>query len=174
MDYKAIASKLIEDYTEDIVRISKRIHTEPELGHKEIKASKLLVEELEKHCFDVKLGVAGMNTAFIARKGSGNPKIGILAEYDCLPGIGHACGHNLIAASAFGAAVGLANIIDELGATVIVFGTPAEEGVVQNAGGKVVMIDEIKEADVSIMIHAGPYWGSYSTTNARESFLVEF
>lgn len=174
MDYKAIASRLIEDYTEDIVKISKRIHTEPELGHKEIKASKLLVEELEKHGFDVKLGVAGMNTAFIARKGTGNPKIGILAEYDCLPGIGHACGHNLIAASAFGAAVGLADIIDELGATVIVFGTPAEEGVVHNAGGKVVMIDEIKEADVSIMIHAGPSWGSYSTTNARESFLVEF
>ena len=162
MDYKAVTGRLIEDYTEDIVRVSKRIHTEPELGHKEIKASKLLVEELEKHGFEVKLGVAGMTTAFIARKGTGTPKIGILAEYDCLPGIGHACGHNLIAASAFGAAVGLGDIIEELGATVIVYGTPAEEGVVQNAGGKVVMIDEIKEADVSMMIHAGPSWGSYS------------
>jgi amidohydrolase len=64
--------------------------------------------------------------------------------------------------------------VKELDATVIVYGTPAEEGVVQNAGGKVVMIEEIKEADVSIMIHAGPSWGSYGTTNARESFLVEF
>jgi len=174
MDYKATAGRLIEEYKEDIVAVSKRIHAEPELGHKEFKASKLLVEEFEKHGFDVKLGVSGMDTAFIARKGTGSPKIGILAEYDCLPGIGHACGHNLIAASALGAAVGLGDIIDELAATVIVYGTPAEEGVVQNAGGKVVMIDEIKEADVSMMIHAGPSWGSYGTTNARESFLVEF
>jgi amidohydrolase len=174
MDYKVAAGKRIDDYTGDIVGLSKRIHAEPELGHMEVKASRLLVDELEKHGFDVKLGVAGMDTAFIARKGKGDPKIGILAEYDCLPGIGHACGHNLIAASALGAAVGLADIIDELGATVIVFGTPAEEGVVQNAGGKVVMIDEIKEADVSLMIHPGPGWGSHSASNARESFLVEF
>ncbi|MBT6605107.1 M20 family metallopeptidase [Candidatus Bathyarchaeota archaeon] len=174
MDYKAATGKWIEDHTEEIIGVSKRIHAEPELGHQEFKASKLLVEELEKHGFEVKLGVAGMKTAFIARKGEGSPKIGILAEYDCLPGLGHACGHNLIAASALGAAVGLGEIIDELCATVIVYGTPAEEGVVQNAGGKVIMIDEIKEADVSMMIHAGPSWGSYSTTNARESFLVEF
>ena len=174
MDYKVAAGRLIDDYTEDIVCVSKRIHSEPELGHQEVKASKLLVEELEKHGYKVKLGVAGMDTAFIARKGAGDPKIGILAEYDCLPGIGHACGHNLIAASAFGAAVGLAEIIEELGATVIIYGTPAEEGVVQNAGGKVVMIEEIKEADVSMMIHAGPAWGSHSTSNARESILVEF
>jgi len=174
MDYKATAGRLIDDHTEDIISVSKRIHSEPELGHQEVKASKLLVEELEKQGYEVKLGVAGMTTAFIARKGSGTPKIGILAEYDCLPGIGHACGHNLIAASVFGAAVGLAEIIEDLGATVIIYGTPAEEGVVQNAGGKVVMIGEIKEADASLMIHAGPAWGSHGSSNARESFLVEF
>ena len=174
MDYKATAGRLIDDHTEDIIQVSKRIHSEPELGHQEVKASKLLVEELEKHGYEVKLGVAGMTTAFIARKGSGPLKIGILAEYDCLPGIGHACGHNLIAASAFGAAVGLAELIEDLGATVIIYGTPAEEGVGQNAGGKVVMIEDIKEADVSLMIHAGSAWGSHGASNARESFLVEF
>ena len=174
MDYKAAAGRLIDDHTDDIILVSKRIHSEPELGHQEVKASNLLVEELEKHGYEVKLGVAGMTTAFIARKGTGPLKIGILAEYDCLPGIGHACGHNLIAASAFGAAVGLAELIEDLGATVIIYGTPAEEGVVQNAGGKVVMIEDIKEADVSLMIHAGSAWGSHGASNARESFLVEF
>ena len=174
MDYKATAGRLIDDHTDDIILVSKRIHSEPELGHQEIKASRLLVEELKKYGFEVKLGVAGMTTAFIAQKGSGTPKIGILAEYDCLPVIGHACGHNLIAASAFGAAVGLAEIIEDLGATVIIYGTPAEEGVVQNAGGKVVMIEDIKEVDASLMIHAGPAWGSHGASNARESFLVEF
>jgi amidohydrolase len=174
MNYKEAAGNKIDENKSNLVSVSEKIHGDPELGHQEYNASKLIVGELEKHGYEVKLGVAGMDTAFIARKGNGSPKIGILAEYDALPGIGHACGHNLIAGSAVGAAVGLADIVDELDATVIVFGTPAEEGVVQNAGGKVVMIEEIKEADVSIMIHAGPSWGSYGTTNARESFLVEF
>jgi amidohydrolase len=174
MNYKEAVGGKVDENRDALVALSERIHGDPELGHQEYTASKLIAGELEKHGFKVKLGVAGMDTAFIARKGKGSPKIGILAEYDALPGIGHACGHNLIAGSAVGAAVGLAEIVEELDATVIVYGTPAEEGVVQNAGGKVVMIEEIKEADVSIMIHAGPSWGSYGTTNARESFLVEF
>lgn len=174
MEFKDKANEHIEKYRDEIVSISKQIHAEPELGHQEYKSSKLLVDELKKHGFSVKYGVSGMDTAFIARKGKGSPKIGILAEYDCLPGIGHACGHNLIAASALGAGIGLAELIEELGGEVIVFGTPAEEGVVQNAGGKVVMIDEIKKVDVAIMIHPSPAWGSYGTSNARESFLVEF
>ena len=174
MNHKEQAAKNIEKYREQIINISHTIHEDPELGHQEYKASKLLVAELEKHGYSVEYGVAGMDTAFIARKGSGSPKIGILAEYDALPGIGHACGHNLIATSALGAAIGLSELIEELEGTIIVFGTPAEEGVVQNAGGKVVMIKEIKEADAAIMIHPGPAWGSHGTTNARESFLVEF
>ncbi len=174
MEYKERASKRIEKNREKIINISQKIHENPELGHQEYKASKILVDELENHDYTIEYGVAGMETAFIARKGKGSPKIGILAEYDALPGIGHACGHNLIATSALGAAIGLSEIIEELDGSIIVFGTPAEEGVVQNAGGKVVMLDEIKEADAAIMIHPGPAWGSYGTTNARESFLVEF
>jgi amidohydrolase len=174
MNLKETARNKVDENRSSLVSVSEKIHGDPELGHQEYNASKLLVSELKKHGFNVQLGVSGMDTAFIARKGTGSPKIGILAEYDALPGIGHACGHNLIAGSALGAAIGLSDIVDKLDATVIVYGTPAEEGVVQNAGGKVVMIEEIKEADVSIMIHAGPSWGSYGTTNARESFLVEF
>ena len=174
MEYKERAANQIEEYREQIINISHKIHDEPELGHQEYKSSRLLVDELEKHGYRVEYGVAGMDTAFVARKGNGKPKIGILAEYDALPGIGHACGHNLIATSALGAAIGLSEIIEELDGSIIIFGTPAEEGVVQNAGGKVLMIEQIKEADAALMIHPGPAWGSYGTTNARESFLVEF
>ena len=174
MGPKEKTAEFIDNYREEIIKVSKTIHAEPELGHQEHKASKLLVKELGKYGYSVKYGVAGMKTAFIARRGTGSPKIGILAEYDALPGIGHACGHNLIAASALGAAIGLSGVIDEIGGTIIIYGTPAEEGVVQNAGGKVVMLDEIKEADAAIMIHPGAMWGSHNTSNARESFLVEF
>jgi amidohydrolase len=174
MDYKTEASKNIDKFHDKLIEISNKIHDEPELGHQEYKSSKLLVDELKKHGYNVEYGVSGMKTAFIATKGKGTPKIGILAEYDALPGVGHACGHNLIATSALGAAIGLSDLIEKLSGTVIVYGTPAEEGVVPNAGGKVVMLDEIKKADVAIMIHPSSIWGSHGTSNARESFLVEF
>ena len=174
MSLKERATKAIDDHKKEIFDISNKIHAEPELGHQEYKSSKLLVDELEKYGYKVKYGVSGMKTAFIATKGKGKPQIGILAEYDALPGIGHACGHNLIATSALGAAIGLSDLVDELGGTVVIYGTPAEEGVVQNAGGKVVMLDEIKKSDAAIMIHPGPAWGSHTMSNARESFLVEF
>ena len=174
MNYKHKAGLAIESRKSDIVKLSETIHENPELGHQEYKASKLLVKELADLGYFVEEVVAGMETAFIARKGEGEPVIGILAEYDSLPAIGHACGHNLIAAAAYGAAVGLADIIDYIDGSVVVYGTPAEEGVVENAGGKVLMLNRIKEADAALMIHPGPRWGSYGSTNARESFLVEF
>jgi amidohydrolase len=175
MEFKIRVGERIDEHRDQIIGVSKRIHEEPELGHQEYKASKLLTEELKRHGYDVKLGVSGMETAFIAstRKKKG-PTIGILAEYDALPGIGHACGHNLIATSALGAAIGLAAVADDLPGNVTIYGTPAEEGVVQNAGGKVVMLDEIMKADAVIMVHPSSFWGSYGTSNARESFLVEF
>ena len=174
MNFKEVVRKRVDEYSEKIIELSRMIHAEPELGHEEYKASKLIVQSLEQHGYTVETGVAGMNTSFKARIGSGKPVIGLIAEYDALPGIGHACGHNLIAASAFGAAVGLAAVMNELPGTVVIFGTPAEEGVVKNAGGKVVMLDDIKEADAALMMHPGAGWGSYGASNARESFLVEF
>jgi len=174
MSLKERINQRIEEHRKEIISVSNKIHEEPELGHQEYKASKLLVDELKKHGFQVETGVAGLKTAFVARKGEGSPKIGILAEYDALPGVGHACGHNLIAAATLGAAIGLSEIIEEIPGTLLVFGTPAEEGVVENAGGKVIMLDEIKKADAALMIHPASIWGSYGTSNARESFLVEF
>jgi amidohydrolase len=175
MDYKEAASRSIDEHSDVLRGISSRIHEEPELGHQEVKACALLVEALKGHGYSIEVGVAGMKTAFVARgpKRDG-PTIGVLAEYDALPGIGHACGHNLIAASAVGAAVGLAAVAKKLPGSIVIYGTPAEEGVVPNAGGKVVMLDEIAKADAAIMVHPSNMWGSYGTGNARESFLVEF
>jgi len=175
MGVKETVGQRIDEFRDEITRISTQIHSEPELGHQEYKSSKLLAENLRKHGYDVKLGVSGMETAFIAsRKKKRGPTIGVLAEYDALPGIGHACGHNLIATSALGAAIGLAAVAEKLPGNVVIYGTPAEEGVVQNAGGKVVMLEEIRKADAVLMVHPNNMWGSYGTNNARESFLVEF
>ncbi|MCK4582319.1 amidohydrolase, partial [Candidatus Bathyarchaeota archaeon] len=176
MNYKQAISRRIDQHRDELIDVSTRIHQEPELGHQEHKASKLLTERLKMHGYETRLGVSGMDTAFTATirgRGAG-PNIGILAEYDALPAIGHACGHNLIAAAALGAAIGLTAVIPELDGTVTVYGTPAEEGVVQNAGGKIIMLDEIAKADAALMIHPSSAWGSHSATNARESFLVEF
>jgi len=175
MDYKVIAGKSIDEHREVLIDVSNRIHKEPELGHQEYKASALLAGVLRGHGYSVELGVAGMKTAFIARGRPRNgPTIGILAEYDALPGMGHACGHNLIASSALGAAIGFSAVAANLPGNVVVYGTPAEEGVVENAGGKVLMLEEIRKSDAVIMIHPSSLWGSYGTSNARESFLVEF
>jgi len=175
MDFKETARRSIDEHRDVLIGISNRIHEEPELGHQEVKACALLVEVLKGHGYTVEVGVAGMKTAFVARgpKKDG-PTVGVLAEYDALPGIGHACGHNLIAASALGAAIGLSAVAKKLPGNVVIYGTPAEEGVVPNAGGKVVMLDEIANADAAIMVHPSNMWGSYGTSNARESFLVEF
>jgi amidohydrolase len=175
MDIKEAARRSIDEHREVLVSVSNRIHAEPELGHQEYKAAALLAEALKGYGYEVELGVSGMKTAFTAKRmNGGGPTIAILAEYDALPGIGHACGHNLIAASALGAAIGLASVAEKLPGNIVIYGTPAEEGVVENAGGKVLMLDEIKKADVAIMVHPANMWGSYSSSNARESFLVEF
>ena len=103
-----IIIETIDTASETILSISHQIHEHPELAHEEKFASGLLADTLETFGFDVERGVAGMDTAFCARKGKNpGPHIAILAEYDALPGLGHACGHNLIATSALGAGIGL-------------------------------------------------------------------
>jgi amidohydrolase len=123
--------------TERIVDLSHRIHANPELAFEEHKASRWVGESLSDAGFDVEMGVADLPTAFVATAGHGPLTIGICAEYDALPGIGHACGHNIIAAAAVGAGLALAPLADDLGLTVKVFGTPAEEG----GGGKILMLN---------------------------------
>ena len=154
MNFKDMAGKTVDEYKDSIVNVSEQIHSEPELGHQEYKASKLLVEELKKHGFETKLGVAGMETAFIARRGKGTPVIGVLSEYDALPGIGHACGHNLIASASLVAGLAVARSLDAERGEVWVIGSPAEE----TFGGKIVLLrsGRLKGLDAAMMFHPGP------------------
>ena len=120
-----------------LIDISHQLHDNPEITFEEHKSAALLTNELEEQGFDVERGVAGLDTAFIATYGSGEPVVGILAEYDALPKIGHACGHNLIATWAVGAGIALRRALPDVQGTIKVFGTPAEEG----GGGKVTMAE---------------------------------
>jgi len=156
MDAKSAARENINDNQEMLLDLSHRIHANPELGFEELKASTWLGEMLDEAGFNVTSGVCDLTTAFIARAGSGPLHIGICAEYDCLPGIGHACGHNMIAAMAVGAGIAIAKIADDLGISVSVLGTPAEE--VGDGGGKVLMLERggFDGIDAAMMVHPSP------------------
>jgi amidohydrolase len=128
----------VEECRHDLVALSRRIHAHPELRFEEHKASEWLSELLRGKGYEVERGVAEMPTALRARAGSrGGPCVAILAEYDALPGVGHACGHNLIAAGAAGAFIAAARVVSAVGGEVVFLGTPAEEG----GGGKIEMIN---------------------------------
>ena len=133
--------------------VSQEVFEHPEVKNEEVFASKLLAAELEKAGFAVELGVAGLPTAIRAVHPaiSEGPTVAILGEYDALPEIGHACGHNLIASGGLGAALAVGAMKAELPGTLIFLGTPAEEG----GGGKVVMIDAglFEGVDVAMMFH---------------------
>ncbi|MFW6118643.1 MAG: M20 family metallopeptidase, partial [Chloroflexota bacterium] len=115
------------------------------------KASAWLTGYLEDNGFYVEQGIAGLATAFRATYGQGRPRIALLAEYDALPKIGHGCGHNIIATSAVGAAVASKSVIDQLGGSIVVLGTPGEEAF----GGKIDMVKAgaFKEIDVAMIVH---------------------
>jgi amidohydrolase len=138
---------------DELVRIADQIHAHPELSFQEFEAVALLTEALEKDGFDVQRGVAGLETAFVAtlHGRDGGPTVAFLAEYDALPGLGHACGHNLIAAAALGAGLAMKAVLPQLPGRVQVIGTPAEEG----GGGKVLMVDAgvFDGVDAAMMVH---------------------
>ncbi|OLL72869.1 Catalyzes the cleavage of p-aminobenzoyl-glutamate to p-aminobenzoate and glutamate, subunit A [Pseudonocardia sp. Ae168_Ps1] len=131
--------------------LSHRIHAHPELAFSEIRASTWVAEALAGAGFAVEHGCHGLPTAVRATIGTGPVHVGICAEYDALPGIGHACGHNVIAAAAVGAGLGLARVADDLGLTVTVLGTLAEEG----GGGKALMLERgaFDGLDAAMMVH---------------------
>jgi amidohydrolase len=140
--------------TDDLVGLSHRIHAHPELGFEEERSARWVADALADVGYDVTAGVGGLPTALAATVGSGPLHVAVCAEYDALPGVGHACGHNLIAAMAVGAAVGLAGVADDLGLRVSVLGTPAEEG----GGGKIEMLDAgvFDGVHLALMAHPGP------------------
>lgn len=141
----------VESQKRQLIQLSLNIHDNPELGFEEEKASAWLTSYLEASGFHVERGIAGLATAFRATYGQGSPRIALLAEYDALPKIGHGCGHNIIATSAVGAAVASKSIINQLGGSVVVLGTPGEEVL----GGKIDMVKAgiFKEIDVAMIVH---------------------
>ena len=141
----------VESQKQQLIQLSLNIHDNPELGFKEEKASAWLTSYLEDNGFHVERGIAGLPTAFRATYGQGRPKIALLAEYDALPKIGHGCGHNIIGVSAAGAAVASKSVIDKLGGSIVVMGTPGEE----SFGGKIDMVKAgaFKEIDVAMLVH---------------------
>jgi amidohydrolase len=149
---KQRARAAVDGAAVELVRISHEIHAHPELAFQEHHAMSQLVPFVKAHGFDVKTGVYGMETAFRGEWGHGPVTIAICSEYDALPEIGHACGHNLIATSGVGAAVGLIGAIDPADARVVILGTPAEE----TYGGKVIMVNHGAFADIDVAMMAHP------------------
>lgn len=152
---KALVVADVDSRRADLIRISDTIHATPELGFEEHQAAALLTSTLEEAGFSVERGVAGMDTAFIAtfQGQEPGPLVALLAEYDALAGLGHACGHNIIAAAALGAGLAMRVVLGELPGTIQVIGTPAEEG----GGGKAIMVDAgvFDNVAAAMMIHPG-------------------
>ena len=172
MDAKTAARAAFDRARDDLVGLSHRIHAHPEVKWEEEQSSAWVAEALADHDFDVEAGFCGLPTAFEARFGSGPLHVAICAEYDALPGIGHACGHNIIAAAAVGAGVGLAEVADEVGLTVRVVGTPAEEG----GGGKIALLDRGAFAGVhmALMVHPAPVDVADWPAIAAQQFRIRY
>lgn len=146
----------VESNKELYLTTSQKIHKNPEIGNEEFFASALLTDILLKEGFAVEKAVAGHETSFIARKKSEKPgpSIAFLAEYDALPGLGHACGHNIIGTTSVAAAIALSKVLQETGGEAVVFGTPAEEGGPNgSAKGSFVKHGLVTGIDAALMIH---------------------
>ncbi|MEW6216184.1 MAG: M20 family metallopeptidase [Candidatus Bipolaricaulota bacterium] len=147
------AWRRIDELAPELWDLALRIHAHPELGFEEHQAAAWLSEELEKGGFRIERGAGSVPTAFRAVHPAAKPgpRVALLAEYDALPELGHACGHNLIAVIAVGAALGLATLKKDLPGTLVVLGTPAEEG----GGGKLKLIEAglFQDLDAAMMVH---------------------
>lgn len=151
---RSAADAAVGAASSDLISLSERLHANPETAWEEHRAAGWVGDALDAAGFTVTPAYLGLETALLAEAGSGPVTIGVMAEYDALPGLGHACGHNLIAASAVGAGLALARLADDLGLTVRVYGTPAEEG----GGGKIEMIERgaFHDLDLAMMVHPAP------------------
>ena len=157
MDAKAGAGARLEQASKSLIALSHRIHAHPELGYEEEQAAAWTAAALADAGFAVEMGAGDLPTAFVARRGTGPLHLAICAEYDALPGIGHACGHNIIAAMAVGAGAALAEVADDVGLTISVIGTPAEEA--GDAGGKILLMERgvFDGIHAAMMTHPAPF-----------------
>ena len=151
---KALARRSLMGHQSELIELSHDLHRHPELSFEEHRSAAAISSLLEANGLVVKRSPYGLSTAFEASVGSGDLVVGLCAEYDALPGLGHACGHNIIAAIAVGAALSLRHLTGLLDCTVRVLGTPAEE----RGGGKVLLIERgaFDEVSAAMMVHPAP------------------
>jgi len=167
-----VARQAIDDAAPGLLELSHFIHAHPEEGYEEFLSAEAVASAAQAAGFEVERGIADLPTAFRATKGTGDLRIVLCAEYDALPDVGHACGHNIIAASSLGAAIGLAAIAEEIGVTVILLGTPSEEG----GGGKIDLINAgyFRDVHAAMMVHPWPNERLEAQCLAVDHFDVTF
>lgn len=172
--YTEKIQNIIRDLRPELQELSEYIYEHPELGHEEFLSSKAHVELLKNHGFEVEYPYLGVETAFraIYKGEKEGPAIAYLSEYDALPGIGHGCGHNLLGSTDTGAGIALSKLVDEIGGTVVVLGTPAEE----TNGDKVTMAaaDTFDDIDVAFCTHPSDGYYTSGTSMAMEAIEFRF
>jgi len=169
---KSEATKKVDAQRNKLIALSHKIHENPEPGFNEVKASKWLSAYLETNGFKIERGICQLPTAFRGSYGNGRPHIAFMAEYDALPEIGHACGHNIICTAAVGAAVSTKSAIDQFGGSIVVIGTPAEE----IYGGKSIMAERgaFDDIDIAMIVHPSTSNLASARALACISLEVEF
>jgi amidohydrolase len=171
-EFKQRVCAEVDRRAELLVSVSHDIHAHPEENFEEHHAHDLLTRVLEDEGLAPERGAYGLDTAFTARAGERGPTVAVMLEYDALPGIGHACGHNIIAAAGLGAGLAAASVAREMGGRVLVMGTPAEEG----GGGKVLMADAgaLDGVDAALMVHPADHDLRQMTTIAIQRLRVAY
>ncbi len=171
-ELKALVRGEVDAHRRQLNELSLRIHANPELGFQETKAAAWLTQYLAANGFSIEQGICKLPTAFRGSYGQGKPIVAIMAEYDALPKLGHACGHNLIAAGAAGAAVASKLAINQFGGSILVIGTPAEE----TSGGKIIMADRgvFNNVGMAMMVHPGTHNTATIRALACQNLEVEF
>ena len=172
MTRKQTAEQAFSNVEADLRAMSRWLYENPEIAYQEFESSRKLAEYLADHGFDVTYPAHGLETAFEANAGYTGPRVVICCEYDALPEVGHACGHNIIATAALGAGIAVAGLAEDLGIRITVLGTPAEEG----GGGKIELINAgaFEDASASMMIHPLSDNLLNKSFQTSQSFVVEF
>ncbi|MFI5585576.1 amidohydrolase [Amycolatopsis sp. NPDC051758] len=166
------ADERIEQLDDRLWAVATALHERPELSYEEHAAADCLTRELTADGFEVETGVAGLSTAFVARSGAGRPCVALLLEYDALPGLGHACGHNLIAAAGLGAALAAKEVLADSPGSLLAIGCPAEE----RGGGKVALAEAgvFDDVDAALTVHPGVHSWSWAPLTAQVELKVTF
>ena len=169
---KLTVANCIDSLKPELIELSLKIHDNPETGFQEFKAMGWLTAYLKGKGFAVEHNIGGLETAFKASCGKGSPVIAFIAEYDALPGLGHACGHNIIAAASLGAGIASKLAVENSSGTILVIGTPAEE----LHGGKIMLAEKgiFKGIDAALMVHPGTIDAGMTEALACQNLEIEF